>query len=122
MTKSKKPGSRTRGLGAQDIFDLWVASAKSGLGVGKKYAADVFTEYEPKFLDSIQAMLDAGEVFDAEARKGTTRVANDVGKICRMFTLDKTVSKDTFILVFTFVNQNHPVCPSGGGGGGWCEI
>jgi uncharacterized sporulation protein YeaH/YhbH (DUF444 family) len=123
MAKKKTyPRKTARDVTAQDIFDLWVDSAKSGLGIGKKYASDIFDEYEPRLLESIQAMLDDGETFDNDAKKATKQVAKDTGKICRMFTLGKTVSKDTFDFVFLFVRENHPICPAGGGSGGWCEI
>jgi len=123
MAKKKTYARKTaRDITAQDIFDLWVDSAKSGLGIGKKYASEIFDEYEPRLLESIQAMFDDHQVFDSDARKNTKQVAKDTGKICKIFTQGKTVSKDTFDLVFLFVRENHPACPAGGGGGGWCEI
>jgi hypothetical protein len=122
MAKSVKKKSRKRDITAAEIFEKWTDGAKDGLGFGKKFSSDIFDEYESRLLDSIQLMLDNGEVFDKEAEKNTKAVAKDTGKICRMFTEGKTVSKDTFDLVFDFVRKNHPICPAGGGAGGWCEI
>ena len=121
MAKNAKGKSSVNAAQARDILDLWIENAKVGLGLGKKFAPECFTEYEPKLLKSIQAMLDAGEEFDKEAQKHTMRVAKDTGRVCRMFTLGRMVSVDTFGTVFTFMQDNHPVCPAGGGGGGWCE-
>ncbi len=78
--------------------------------------------YTPRLIKKVDGKLKNGDVFDKEAEKDTKTVAKDTGKICRMFTEGREVSKDTFDLVFEFVQKNHPVCPAGGGAGGWCEI
>ena len=123
MAKSaKKKKGRKRDITAAEIFEKWSGSAKNGLGDGKKFSPDISKHYQPLLVAQIQRRLDDGDVFDSEAEKNTKAVAKDTGKICRMFTTDKTVSKDTVDLVFDFVQKNHPICPSGGGAGGWCEV
>jgi hypothetical protein len=123
MAKTKRrTGRAAREKTAQDIFDLWLTAAKSGLGVGKKFEKEILDEFEQRLLDAIQQAFDKGNVFDKNAERNTKQVAKDTGRICRMFTLGKTVDVDTFTLAFTFVRDNHPACPGGGGGGAWCEI
>jgi hypothetical protein len=106
---------------AQEILDLWTTTAKGGLGAGKKFDRTIPDAVNAKLLAKIQERLDAGDDFGKDKQK-TKTVAKDLGRICRMFTLGRSVDLDTFMLVFEFVKDNHPVCPIGGGGGGWCEI
>jgi hypothetical protein len=122
MTKKKpKKQPKAKVFTAQEILDLWTTTAKAGLGRGKKFAKAIPDAVNDPLLAKIQERLDNGDDFGKDEKK-TKTVARDLGKICRMFTLGGTVDLDTFMLVFEFVKDNHPVCPIDGGGGGWCEI
>jgi hypothetical protein len=119
--KKKGGGAASRVLTAQDVLDLWKSTAKVGLG-GKVFDPAAFTTYEPLLLNSINKQLLKG-AFDAHAKKATTTVARDLGRICAMLTNKHVVSIDIFDQAFALVRDQHWACPLGtGGGGSWCDI
>ena len=106
---------------AQDILTMWEDATRTGLGITKKFEKAIYDDFRPRMLKTIQKRLDAGDDFNA-AKANTLQVANDIGQICRMFTLTSPVKKATFVLAFTLARNHHPACPrKGGGGGAWCD-
>ena len=126
---AKKPSSKKKkkqkAFTAEKIVNLCKTSSKRGLGT-KVFAKDIFKEFEPKLLDAVKKHLSGPpptppHVFTAKDEANTKYLARTLGTICRLVTVDKEVTIDTFQKGFALI-KGSPRCPRGGGGGEWCDI
>jgi hypothetical protein len=109
----------------EKIVNLWKTSSKKGLGK-KVFEKEIFKEFEPKLLAAVKKHLSGPpptppHVFTPKDEANTKYLARTLGTICRLVTLEKEVTIDTFQKGFALI-KGSPRCPRGGGGGEWCDI
>jgi hypothetical protein len=107
--KKNRAGSST----PTQIRELWTVAAQRGLGPGKKFNQEILDEYFPQLEHAIAENLAADRSFDSVAKSLSTRVAEDIGKICRILTREKVVTKATFDAVLGLLRTLLP-CD-------WCD-
>jgi hypothetical protein len=110
---------------ARAIVDLWKAASRKGLG-SKRFERAIYVEYEPRLLARVSSHLSGPpplppHPFTRRDEFNTKSLAFILGVICRLVTVEKEVSIDTFQKAFELV-KGSPKCPGGGGGGEWCAI
>jgi hypothetical protein len=105
---------------ADDILDAWVTALKEGAG-----SSVTVQGIEPDGLvarelrNRISGRLETTP-FDERALENSTKVARDLGAVCRVLgeaAEDKTVSADTFQAIVR-LRSFHPACPPDTGGAG----
>lgn len=112
MTKRRDFASFT----AEDVLVEWLSALKKGLGSGRKFAPEIIDlqgDVAKRLRKSINAQLSV-RPFDALAFRASTRVATDLGAICRIMataTRDKVVTKDVFDKARD-LSKLHASCPA----------
>ena len=122
MTKRRDFGAFT----ADDILREWLNALKKGLGPGRTFEGEIIDpngDVAKRLRKSINAQLKK-QSFSALAFRGSTRVATDLGAICRIMasaTKDKVVTMDVFDKARD-LTRLHAACPDEalGGGGPFC--